>query len=407
MHHAILLAALLPCAAAHDGSHDVEKISLGKIGKAMQTFDNSLIHGMQRMDRKMDQKIDRETAKAQQIINQTMRNPAKEMGKIGINVTYQSDNITFGPGGKVHEKETTCVEGECKTRIENAHIVGVNSTEGLRYSDLGSGKCLVGGNGDDPKHEYIGELGVKQCEEHCTQKQNCFGYSASASNNCLLWTQGPLKGGGYGWGEAKCMVKEPAPQPAKVAQAAEQRVEQRAGQRAEQRAKAKAEEEVKVEQDRAKAKEEAEAKAEQAKADAISKKERTAKAQAAADAKKEHAAKLQAKKAAQADKESLAKAAQAAKAEKDAQKALLHSDPHAVLEPGPVVLKHPPVSASHPATAELLAKSSSDTTVPTNVIQLSLNITAALIGLLMGSGVAVFCFLRSTSTEGEYFLLSA
>jgi len=74
------------------------------------------------------------------------------------------------------------------------------------FADLGEGKCLTL-SGGVPKHEYVHGAG-SQCRPLCQKKENCYGYSLSSYRNCLLWMQEGLKGGGAGWGGARCYVKE-------------------------------------------------------------------------------------------------------------------------------------------------------------------------------------------------------
>jgi len=74
------------------------------------------------------------------------------------------------------------------------------------YKDAGKGKCLNRA-GKNPKYKYFAGQG-KNCETQCTHNIACFGYSVSSSNNCLLWTENALKGGGKNWGNAHCHIKE-------------------------------------------------------------------------------------------------------------------------------------------------------------------------------------------------------
>jgi hypothetical protein len=72
------------------------------------------------------------------------------------------------------------------------------------YTDLGVGKCLAGGA--DPSYEYIGG-GGSDCQTKCDESSTCYGYTTSSYNNCLLWTQAPLTGGGEAWGGGHCSIK--------------------------------------------------------------------------------------------------------------------------------------------------------------------------------------------------------
>merc|ERR1719335_1129708 len=117
----LVLAILIPCARAEMGSHDIDKLSFGGFGKELHSFDKSLTHGMHKMDH--------EVKKDQQAMKQAMQNPMKTMSEAGINISYEEKNVTFGPGNKVHEKETSCVDGSCETRARTGHMVDTNSAE--------------------------------------------------------------------------------------------------------------------------------------------------------------------------------------------------------------------------------------------------------------------------------------
>merc|ERR1711988_801351 len=83
------------------------------------------------------------------------------------------------------------------------------------YKNLGSGKCLKGGK--DPRYSYHGGQG-SSCKSMCDGRSNCHGYSVSSFNNCLLWSEAGLTGGGAAWGGASCLVKagsaaSPTPRP--------------------------------------------------------------------------------------------------------------------------------------------------------------------------------------------------
>jgi len=80
------------------------------------------------------------------------------------------------------------------------------------YKNVGSGKCLYQPEAPkpkavDPKYKYESQKG-RQCRELCDTDQECQGYSNDDVNNCLLWTEGPLVGGGRNWGNCKCYVKK-------------------------------------------------------------------------------------------------------------------------------------------------------------------------------------------------------
>lgn len=79
------------------------------------------------------------------------------------------------------------------------------ATQQQTYTTYPGGKCQTT-DGQDPSHTY--HHGVSSCEELCNQSMQCFGYSMSQYNNCLLWTQSNLMGGGADWGGAGCHIKD-------------------------------------------------------------------------------------------------------------------------------------------------------------------------------------------------------
>lgn len=80
-------------------------------------------------------------------------------------------------------------------------------TEALQvtYTTVEGGKCLTLG-GADPLHEFY--RNEPNCEQLCTERTDCYGYSMSRSSNCLLWTQSDIMGGGARWGGASCHMKD-------------------------------------------------------------------------------------------------------------------------------------------------------------------------------------------------------
>jgi len=74
----------------------------------------------------------------------------------------------------------------------------------VTYTTISGGKCQTL-DGSDPLHEYHGN--TPECEQLCTQRADCYGYSLSRYSNCLLWTQSDLMGGGAPWGRADCHIK--------------------------------------------------------------------------------------------------------------------------------------------------------------------------------------------------------
>jgi len=77
-----------------------------------------------------------------------------------------------------------------------------------KYTVQSSGKCQTM-DGKDPKYKFYG--GEANCEDRCNKDSNCYGYSKSNSNNCLIWTQRDIRGGGNQWGGANCHIKNISP----------------------------------------------------------------------------------------------------------------------------------------------------------------------------------------------------
>jgi len=73
------------------------------------------------------------------------------------------------------------------------------------YNDHGEGKCQI--NGNDPQHIYYPGLDANHCRQLCDAKVVCNGYSVNNDNNCLLWMESGLSGGGGEWGDAHCLRK--------------------------------------------------------------------------------------------------------------------------------------------------------------------------------------------------------
>merc|ERR1712023_425141 len=80
---------------------------------------------------------------------------------------------------------------------------------GVKYRDEGFGKCVTM-SGGDPQHKYIAGSDKRDCETKCSEDFGCFGYSASAENNCILWKEEVKKGPNM-WTGARCVVKEVTP----------------------------------------------------------------------------------------------------------------------------------------------------------------------------------------------------
>jgi len=73
------------------------------------------------------------------------------------------------------------------------------------YTVHSSGMCQTM-DGKEPKHKYYDW--DRNCEDRCNNDANCYGYSLSSHNNCLIWTQRDIKGGGDQWDQANCHIKD-------------------------------------------------------------------------------------------------------------------------------------------------------------------------------------------------------
>jgi len=82
----------------------------------------------------------------------------------------------------------------------------VTEDEVYTYSVAPGGKCRTL-DGEDPKYLYEGGKG-SICEQLCDGMNDCFGYSISGYDNCLLWLQRDIMGGGDEWGGADCHIKD-------------------------------------------------------------------------------------------------------------------------------------------------------------------------------------------------------
>jgi len=82
----------------------------------------------------------------------------------------------------------------------------VTEDEVYTYSVTPGGKCMTL-DGADPKYLYEGGKG-SECEQLCDGMIDCFGYSISGYDNCLLWLQRDIMGGGDEWGDADCHIKD-------------------------------------------------------------------------------------------------------------------------------------------------------------------------------------------------------
>jgi len=87
------------------------------------------------------------------------------------------------------------------------------------FKDVGQGKCAV--NGRDPQHVYHHfHTGRESCRNICAQDPQCYGYSLSSYNNCLVWHDCDLDASGAQWGGAHCHInldRRPCPTPTPTA----------------------------------------------------------------------------------------------------------------------------------------------------------------------------------------------
>jgi len=77
----------------------------------------------------------------------------------------------------------------------------------VTYTEIPRGKCLRL-DGGAPSHQWHGQTNERDCEQLCTDRSDCGGYSWSRYNHCLLWTQSGLMGGGRPWGGCSCHIKD-------------------------------------------------------------------------------------------------------------------------------------------------------------------------------------------------------
>merc|ERR1711978_870386 len=83
-------------------------------------------------------------------------------------------------------------------------MTGITSGPPQTYTVHPSGLCqTVDGKG--AKSKYYGR--DPNCEDRCNQESNCYGYSLSRQNFCLIWTQRDIKCGDYQWDGANCHIK--------------------------------------------------------------------------------------------------------------------------------------------------------------------------------------------------------
>jgi len=82
----------------------------------------------------------------------------------------------------------------------------ITEAEEYSYTTVPGGKCRTLA-GADPKFLWKEDKGP-ECEKLCNEKNDCFGYSYSEFDHCLLWLQRDIMGGGDEWGGAACHIKD-------------------------------------------------------------------------------------------------------------------------------------------------------------------------------------------------------
>jgi len=106
---------------------------------------------------------------------------------------------------EVVEPVTDLMAAAEQEQVNDSMVVN-DTADNTGYDVIGSGKCLA--EGGDPKHQYIGGLSWSDCLARCDAKDDCYGYSHSNYNNCLLWLEPLISGGGGDWGSCHCNVKK-------------------------------------------------------------------------------------------------------------------------------------------------------------------------------------------------------
>lgn len=106
---------------------------------------------------------------------------------------------TLSPTKKPTKQTPEACEGGTGT------VDGIYASKTCDYLDTGEKNC--NGQCDQAiKFSYWTGHG-ETCQQECNLLQNCTGYSASTSNNCMLWHE-PIHGLGEYWGGAHCMTKQ-------------------------------------------------------------------------------------------------------------------------------------------------------------------------------------------------------
>jgi len=80
------------------------------------------------------------------------------------------------------------------------------------FTSQGLGKCITS-EGADPVYDFIDGIGFTGCKQRCIDDKGCFGFSVSSYDNCLLWLQSDLVGGGDYWGGAECYLRVASSKP--------------------------------------------------------------------------------------------------------------------------------------------------------------------------------------------------
>jgi len=123
-----------------------------------------------------------------------------DLGASQINGRAFSSSSTF----KSSCSDQIKVYNRALSQNELETMTGITSGPPLTYTVHPSGLCqTVDGKG--AKSKYYGR--DPNCEDRCNKESNCYGYSLSRQNYCLLWTQRDIKGGDYQWDGANCHIK--------------------------------------------------------------------------------------------------------------------------------------------------------------------------------------------------------
>jgi len=91
--------------------------------------------------------------------------------------------------------------------IRGDYRLEVTCNNPVTYTEIPRGKCTTL-DGSNPSHRWHANTRKRDCEQLCTDRSDCGGYSWSRYNHCLLWTQSDLMGGGAQWGGCSCHIKD-------------------------------------------------------------------------------------------------------------------------------------------------------------------------------------------------------